>query len=479
MGLRISTNVASLNAQRNLSTQQQRGAHALAALSSGSRIVSAADDAAGLAISEHLRGEIRGLGQASNNANNAVSLVQVGEGGLNEISNILIRLRELGVQAASDTISDKERAYIDTEGKQLIAEGDRIAKTTQFGSKKLLDGSGDQLEFQVGAFAGKDNIIKYNLKADATASTLGYDGLGFKDKGDARDALDSVDKALDKVSKLRADFGAVQSRLQSTVTNLGVQHENLSAANSRLRDADVAHETAELAQSQILQQSAVSVLSQANQSGGVVYPSTRMDTRKKYFPIDRVDPDPFTEFLNWFSHVKQYGNLDIDVMSLATADLAAKPSVRMVLFKGLRHGGFSFFTNYESQKGRELELNPQAAAAFYWPLVYRQVRIEGRVKRLSHEESEEYFHTRERGSQLAAATSHQSEKVSSFEELHRSFEATTKKYEGQPVPCPDYWGGYTLIPQRFEFWLGQDHRLHHRFNYKFESGAWKLSYLSP
>ncbi len=266
MGLRINTNVASLNAQRNLGTQQQRNEHALAALSSGSRIVRAADDAAGLAISEHIRGETRGLAMARNNAFNAISLVEVSEGGLNEISNILIRLRELGVQSASDTISDKERAYIQNEASQLTSEADRIAKTTQFGSKKLLDGSGEKLEFQVGAFSGKDNRITYNINADATSNNVGYDDLSFGQRDDARDSLEKIDVALDKISKMRADFGAVQSRLQSTVNNLDVQHENLSAAGSRIHDADVAHESAEMAQSQVLQSAAISVLAQANQS---------------------------------------------------------------------------------------------------------------------------------------------------------------------------------------------------------------------
>ena len=265
MGLRISTNLASLNAQRQLGTQQKRNSHALAALSSGSRIVSASDDAAGLAISEDLKGQTRGIAQTRSNANNAVSLVQVSEGGLNEVNNILIRLRELGVQAASDNVSDRERGFLDTEAKQLVEESDRIAKTTRFGSRRLLDGSGEALEFQVGAFSGKENIIKYNITADATNSALGISSLSVGDKGSARDSLDQVDSALEKLGKMRADFGAVQSRLNATVSNLDVQHENLSAANSRLRDTDVAAESAELASSNILQQAAVSVLAQANQ----------------------------------------------------------------------------------------------------------------------------------------------------------------------------------------------------------------------
>ncbi len=270
MGLRVATNIASINAQRHLGTQQARTEHALAALSSGSRIVKAADDAAGLAISENMRGQLGGMKQARNNANNAISLVQVGEGGLNEISNIMIRLRELGVQAASDNISDKERGFLDTEAQQLLQESDRIAHTTRFGEKQLLDGSGEQLEFHVGAFAGKENIIKYNLNADATTSTLGVDGLSVGNKEDARDSLAKLDKSLDKIGKLRADFGAVQSRLQITVSNLDIQSENLSAAKSRISDADIAHESAELAQGQILQQAAVATLAQANASNNSV-----------------------------------------------------------------------------------------------------------------------------------------------------------------------------------------------------------------
>src|ERR1700677_2985993 len=159
MGLRINTNVASLNAQRNLIGTKLAHDRSLEKLSSGYRINRAGDDAAGLAISESLRAQIRGLKQASRNCQDGISLVQVAEGGLNEVSNILIRLRELGVQSASDTVSDKERAYIENEAKQLTSEADRIAKTTQFGSKKLLDGTGEKLEFQVGAFGDKDNRI--------------------------------------------------------------------------------------------------------------------------------------------------------------------------------------------------------------------------------------------------------------------------------------------------------------------------------
>jgi flagellin len=265
MGLRIATNVASIGAQTRLAKQTTRAEHAMAALSSGSRIVNAADDAAGLAISENIKGQTRGLKMARQNAFNAISLVQVSEGGLNEINNIMIRLRELGVQAASDNIGDTEREFLNQEAKQLIDESDRIAKTTRFGSKQLLDGEGDELEFHVGPFGDDDNVVRYKMTADATNGKLGLDSIDIGDKGGARDALGTVDEALIELGKMRADFGAVQSRLQSTVSNLDTQYENLSAAGSRLRDADVAFESAEIASSNILQQAAVGVLAQANQ----------------------------------------------------------------------------------------------------------------------------------------------------------------------------------------------------------------------
>lgn len=265
MGLRISTNLASINAQRRLSVQQKRAEQAMAQLSSGSRIVKASDDAAGLAISENIRGQTRGLAMARQNAFNAVSLIQVSEGGLNEISNVLIRIRELGVQAASDNIGERERTFLNQEAQQLIEEADRIAKTTRFGDKVLLDGSGGAFEYQVGSFGDDDNIIKYDLNADATASSLSTDGIDLSDKSGARSTLQAVDDALNKVSTMRADFGAVQSRLETTVSNLDIQYENLTAAGSRIKDADVAASMSELSSANILQQAAVSVLAQANQ----------------------------------------------------------------------------------------------------------------------------------------------------------------------------------------------------------------------
>ncbi|MBK8203910.1 MAG: flagellin FliC [Bdellovibrionales bacterium] len=267
MGLRIHTNIASISAQRQLTKQQSRMEHAEQALASGSRIVTAADDAAGLAISENIRGQLAGIKMARNNAYNAGSLIQVSEGGLNEINNILIRLRELGVQAASDTVSEVERSFLNQEAQQMVDESDRIAKSTRFGNKTLLDGSGEELEYHVGPFAGEENIIRYKISADATASTLGIDGISVEDKESARSSLEAVDQAIVKLGNLRADFGAVQSRLQITTSNLDIQNENLSAAKSRIRDADVAFESSELASAQVLQAASVSVLAAANQNG--------------------------------------------------------------------------------------------------------------------------------------------------------------------------------------------------------------------
>jgi flagellin len=265
MGLRINTNVASIAAQRNLGKSQQNQEHALQAIASGSRIVRAGDDAAGLAISENLRGQIASIRQARSNSSNATSLIQVAEGGLNEQNNILIRLRELSIQSASDNVSDTERGFLDNEYQQLTDEFDRIAKTTKFGNKNLLDGNGGDYTFHVGAFAGPENQIKYKMDSNSTSSQLGIDGLSIKDRDDASDNLEKLDKALVGISGIRANFGAIQSRLQATTSNLDTQYENLSASKSRLSDADIAYESAQLLQSRVLQDAGMSVLAQANE----------------------------------------------------------------------------------------------------------------------------------------------------------------------------------------------------------------------
>lgn len=269
MGLRISTNVSSIASQRFLESQQSKVNHASAAIASGSRIVQSSDDAAGLAISENFKGNLKGLAQAKANANNAISFAQVGEGALSEVSNILIRLKELSVQAASGTVADEERGFIDKEAQQLLSEVDRISKTTSFGSRKLLDGSGGEVEVRVGSNAEEGSLINFNFDASATTSDLGIDGLSVGDMSDAQSALEKVDKALQKVSGMRAGFGATQSRLESASNTLDVSYENLSAANSRIRDADIAKETSELASANILRNTAVSILAQANQEPNI------------------------------------------------------------------------------------------------------------------------------------------------------------------------------------------------------------------
>ncbi len=265
MGLRISTNMASISAQRALSAQTKRQEKASASLATGHRITKSADDSAGLAIAESMKMDIRGTMQARANAFNAISTIQVGEGGLSEQANLITRLRELGVQSASDTLGDKERYYLQQEASSITAEIDRISKTTKFGDKKLLDGSNPTFDFHVGSDAAKENIITHNVEGDATLDGLGLGSIDISTKDGARNLLGGLDDALEKVSRMRSGFGALQSRLESTVNGLDVKSENLQAARSRLIDADVAKESADLASASMLQNASISVLAQANQ----------------------------------------------------------------------------------------------------------------------------------------------------------------------------------------------------------------------
>ena len=268
MGLRINTNVASLNAQRNLMSTKWGLDKSLEKLSSGYRINRAGDDAAGLAISENLRAQIRGLKQASRNAQDGVSLVQVAEGGLNEISTIMIRLRELAVQSASDTIGPVERQFLNVEYDQLVSEVDRIAEGTEFNGTQLLSGTGSILDFQVGTRNDPsiDRLSFDASKADANAAALGVNLTSVADKASAQNSLAALDSAITSVSAMRADFGAIQNRLQSTIGNIAISVENMAAANSRIRDVDIAEETAEMTRNNIMLQAGTSVLAQANQS---------------------------------------------------------------------------------------------------------------------------------------------------------------------------------------------------------------------
>ena len=267
MGLRITTNLASISAQRTMASSQREIQKSFSQLSSGSRITKAADDAAGLSISENLKSTIRGYTQAQRNANDGISMVQVSEGGLGEISNILTRMRELGVQAASDTVGDTERGFIDKEVQQLKSEMQRIAKTTRWGNQTLLDGSGAQYAFQVDINNNdfNDRIGFDASQQDATVDTLGVSGFDFSNKDDARSALEVLETAQKQVNGYRANLGAIQNRLISTSENLGVAVENFSAANSRIRDTDVAQSSAELSRNNIMMQASVGVLAQANQ----------------------------------------------------------------------------------------------------------------------------------------------------------------------------------------------------------------------
>jgi flagellin len=266
MGLRIATNTTALNAQRQMSITRGSLDKSLERLASGSRINHAGDDAAGLAISENLRAQVRGLRQAKRNAQDGVSLIQVSEGGLNEISNILVRLRELGIQAASDTIGDTERAFADREYQSLKQEIDRIANITSFNGTPLLNGKTGIVEIQVGTNNNPilDRVVYNGESADASLEALKLGGESVSTKQGAQLSLATVDDALIRVNSIRADLGAMQNRLQSTINNLAISDENYSAANSRIRDADLAEEVSEMTKQNILMQSGISVLGQAN-----------------------------------------------------------------------------------------------------------------------------------------------------------------------------------------------------------------------
>jgi len=266
MGLRIATNIASQTVQKNLKDVSASGNSELERLSSGKRITKAADDAAGLAISTNLEAQTKGLRQATRNANDGISLVQTAEGGLNETTNILVRLRELTIQSASDTVGDQERGFLDKEYQQLTKEVDRISDSTTFNGTNLLNGKGKgSMDFQVGAFAGEQNRITFDSgESDSSANNIGIKGTSIAAKDDALDAIANVDGAIEKVSGQRANLGSIQSRLQSTVKNLETQTINQDSARSVIQDVDVADSSARLASNQVVKNAAVSTLAQAN-----------------------------------------------------------------------------------------------------------------------------------------------------------------------------------------------------------------------
>jgi flagellin len=267
MGLRIATNVPSQEVQKNLRVNSAEQNDEFAKLSSGKRITKASDDAAGLAISTNLEAQTRGLRQATRNASDGISLVQTAEGGLGEVTNILVRLRELSVQAASDTVGDNERGFMDKEYQQLVQEVDRISESTTFNGTKLLSGDSGRgtLDFHVGAFGGEQNKISFDAdNANASSGAIGISGLSVTSKDDAGSSIQSVDEAIDKVSGLRSELGAVQSRLQSTVSNLEVQTINQDAARSAIADVDVAESSAKLASINVVKAAGLATLAQAN-----------------------------------------------------------------------------------------------------------------------------------------------------------------------------------------------------------------------
>lgn len=266
MGLRIATNVTALNAQRQMANTRLSLDKSFERLASGSRINHAGDDAAGLAISENLRAQVRGFRQAKRNSQDGISLIQVTEGGLNEISNMLIRLRELGIQAASDTIGDTERQFTDREFQALKQEIDRVANVTTFNGTPLLNGKAGIFEIQVGIQNNPilDRVVYNGERADASLDALKLGGESVATKQGSQLSLAVIDDALIRVNSIRADLGAMQNRLQSTINNLAISDENLSAANSRIRDTDMAEEVSELTKQNILMQAGISVLGQAN-----------------------------------------------------------------------------------------------------------------------------------------------------------------------------------------------------------------------
>jgi flagellin len=281
MGMRIRTNVSSLTAQRHMSNNNTDMQNSMEKLSSGYRINKSADDAAGLAISENLRGQIRGLNVAKRNANDAISLVQVAEGSMNEMTNIMIRLRELTTQAASDTLGAKERTFLNREYTQLVDEMDRIAKSTEFNGTKMFDEATEMSEFviQVGTRGTEpeENIdtLKINLEGlKFSSESLGFgkeSEIGAMEEGDEGPSrqeiagkLTTIDEALGKLASERATLGAVQNRLGSAISNLGVSIESQEAAKSRIKDVDFASESAAMTQARIMTQSNLSILTQAN-----------------------------------------------------------------------------------------------------------------------------------------------------------------------------------------------------------------------
>jgi flagellin len=264
MALTVNTNAASLNAINNLNQTQRSLSGSYGRISSGLRITRAADDAAGLGVAESLGAQAASGRVAMRNTNDGISVIQTAEGAMDSVGDILARMRELAVQSSSETLADDDRAYIQDEFTQLSGEIDRIASATQFNGTALCDGSTTQLDVQVGIMNSANDRITITLN-DLSASNLGVDtgAMDLSTTTGAQTAIDDLDTAIGSVSSFRSDLGAVQNRLDSALSNMETYTENLESAESQIRDADFAFETAELAKNQILQQAGVSVLAQA------------------------------------------------------------------------------------------------------------------------------------------------------------------------------------------------------------------------
>lgn len=262
MALSVNTNVMSLNSQRNLSNSTNSLSTSYQRLSSGLRVNSAADDAAGLQIGSRLESQMKGLDQAARNANDGISIAQTAEGALEETTSMMQRMRVLAIQSANGSNSDDDRAALQKEFSQLNAEIDRVAKTTTFGGVNVLDGT-FSADFQVGADASQTISVVINVNMNSTG--LGTSTLSIGNASTAQAAIDGLDDSLKKVNDVRADLGAKQNRFSSTIRNLTNVSENVAASRSRIMDADFAKESASLARNQVLQQASSSMLAQANQ----------------------------------------------------------------------------------------------------------------------------------------------------------------------------------------------------------------------
>jgi len=268
MGIRINTNVSSLNTQRHLARSSAEFQKSMEKLSSGLRINRAGDDAAGLAISEGLKSDIRALDQAARNAADGISLIQTAEGSLDEVSNILLRMKELAEQSLNGTLSDTDRGYLNAEYSALSSEINRISDGVDFNGVKLLDGSGNTVDIQVGIGTETSDSVEVDLGDDLDATALGLSSTIDSSSG-ASSAMSEIDDAISTITSARSDFGAIQNRLESSIRNINMTSENLAAANSRIRDVDIARETSRMTSYQILQQAGVSMLAQANMSSSL------------------------------------------------------------------------------------------------------------------------------------------------------------------------------------------------------------------